>query len=289
MISDSIIDIILGAHSIHEVMDVEDIDNQYKRILAYLHPDRNKQESATAAFIRLNHLKSKFDKGKFLEDDAGKVEVGELNSLFRGTSELLEKSYENYVKLRDKRDDASLAFHKYLPESVGISNHIQVDYRHRSLPMSRLVLPQEHILWILSRMLEFTAWMEHVGYVHAGIHPESVWVVPETHGIILNSFYHMTKKNHPLKTISARYKHWYPTTIFKDKRARHSIDLELVKRTACYLAGDSSGMGIKLRKSHHPALIEFLLKKHHQPFECYDEYRNMLRNNFEVRFHKLTI
>lgn len=262
---------------------------KYKRALSLLHPDVCFINGATEAFIKLNELKMEFDKSKIFADDAGTFEREDKYVFFKGKSDLLEKSYNNYRILKDKRDESSLAFHKYIPDSMGISTQLQVGFKERTLPISRLVLPEHHVLWILSRMLEYCAWMSQIGYIHGGIHPESVFIVPEQHGVILSSFYHMTKVNTKLKTVSAKYQHWYPKETFKEKRARTKIDLEMTKRTAAYLLGDPSGMGIKLRKTNHPALIAFLIKQHKDAYNCYDEYRKMLKDNFEVKFHKLNL
>lgn len=282
-----LINIINRAGEIQDVFGSKNMLSQYKKALSSLHPDVCSEEGATEAFIKLNELKLAYDKGKIFEDDAGKFEMKNEKAYFKGNFDLLEKSYGNYLLLKDKRDTASLSFHKYLPDSMGLSTDLQLSFRYKAVPISRLVLPECHVLWILSRILETCAWLAQIGYVHGGIHPESVFIVPKTHGIILTSFYHLKKVNTKVSTISGKYKHWYPREIFDEKRARTKTDLELAKRTAAYLLGDPSGIGVKLRKTHHPALIEFLLKQHTNAFECYDDYRKMLRANFEVKFHEL--
>ena len=131
--------------------------------------------------------------------------------------------------------------------------------------------------------------MAQEGYVHCGINPESVFIVPETHGIIITSFYHLSLDDGRLRTISAKYQNWYPTEIFKEKRAKSIIDLELCKRTAAYLLGDKSGLGIKLKKTHNKDFINFLLNSHSNAFECYQAYRKMLKRNFEEKYHHLSL
>ncbi len=277
------------AEEIGEVFSNEFLLRDYKKALAKLHPDINKSRAATDAYIKLIQLKSEFDKGKILEDDAGFFEEKDGLFYFKGDKPFLTLSYENYLMLKGKRDESSLSFHKYLPDSMALSQELKVSLVKRAVPISKLVLPQEHVLWVLSRMLEVSAWFSQIGYVHCGINPESVFIVPETHGIIISTFYHLTKANLKIKTISGKYKNWYPKEVFDNKRAKSKIDVELSKRTAAYLLGDHSGMGIKLRRSHHPALIEFLLKRHGNPIDCYDSYRKMLKKNFKVKFHELVI
>ncbi len=275
----------------HRLEDVfsSDFISSYRKAISLLHPDVCHLRGASKAFIKLNKLKEDFDRKNKFEDDAGRVEFDDFQALFKGEQTLLELSYDNYNVLKNQTNEAAHSFLHYLPDSMGVSHELKVGFLHRSVPVGRLVLPQKHVLWILSRILEFNAWMSQIGFVHGGIHPHTLFIVPETHGIIIPTFYHMTVKGRKMKTLSAKYKHWYPTQLFTDKMARTSIDLKLSKRTAAFLLGDPSGMGIVLRKSHHPALISFLLKKHSDAYECYDEYRQMLKNNFKREFHVLDI
>ena len=141
--------------------------------------------------------------------------------------------------------------------------------------------------WILSRLLEIAAWFAQEGIVHGGINPKSVFLVPETHGIIISSFYHLKRIGQPLETISASYQNWYPATIFTKKVAETAIDLEGCKRTAAYLLGDTSGLGVKLKKTHLPAFVDFLLDRHTNAYDCYREYRALLKRYFEQRFRPL--
>ena len=195
---------------------------------------------------------------------------------------------KNYQLLKEHDSLSDLNFHRYLPVDMYFNTEVlKATTMQRTMPLTHLNLPQHHVLWILSRMLEVTAWFAQIGYVHGGINPESIWLAPEAHGINLGSFYHLTAVNSRLKTISAKYKNWYPTEIFKTKKATTTIDLELCKRTATYLLGDKSGVGISLKKTHHPALVDFLLNTHDDAYKCYDAYRKLLKKNFKRKFHRL--
>jgi hypothetical protein len=190
------------------------------------------------------------------------------------------------------KDDKARNFHRYLPESVKIisDNEIEFTIRERGIPLSSIgTLPQEHVHWILSRMLEFSGYINRIGFTHAGINPDSIYVCPENHGIICISFYHMTHLNIKMRTVCGNYEHFYPATLFTKKIATPDIDVELTKRTAVYLLGDSSGLGVKLRKTHDNKLLNFLFQKHNDPIETFLEYRKFLENNFPKKFHILNL
>jgi hypothetical protein len=124
-----------------------------------------------------------------------------------------------------------------------------------------------------------------------GMNPTTVFVVPETHGIIITSFYHMSQLDKKANTISARYKTWYPTKLFTEKIATPDIDLELCKKIALYLLGDRSAAGTKLKrdKDVNHEVLTFLLTKHQNEIDDYTKYREILEKNFEKKFYPLNL
>lgn len=284
-----LIDSILQAQSLLALFKTTDYKSVYREAVKLLHPDLCYLPAAADALIRLNELRLQYEKGRVITDDAGSIWSKDETVIFRGDSHLLEKSYRNLLQLKHLRGEAASHFQHYLPTHVRLSNTIEAQFSHRALPLYGLQLPQEHVNWILSRLLEVVAWLAEEGFVHGGINPKSVFIVPETHGIILTSFYHMTREGERLRTVSAAYKNWYPASIFTDKRATSLIDIECCKRTAAYLLGDPSGLGIRLQKTHLPPFIDFLLDHHTHPYDCYREYRKLLGQHFESRFIPLVL
>lgn len=133
--------------------------------------------------------------------------------------------------------------------------------------------------------------MELHGYVHLGLNPESVYIVPETHGIHVVSFYHVTPIGETVKTVSGlnNYLYWYPMELMVNKIAQPAIDVELAKKIAIYLLGDKSGVGTVLRMKHLDVYINFLQKRHTTAKEAFEEYRELLKTNFPKKFHVLKI
>jgi hypothetical protein len=208
---------------------------------------------------------------------------------FSGDKVVLQKSLNNYRILMNRTDVASNHFKKYLPSEMFFENDkLIVRSAMKIRPLSKNTFPQHHVSWITSRLLEFISWIQQIGYCHAGINPESVAVAPETHGIVCLSFYHLQPLGSRLQTLSGRYQNWYPSVVFDEKKAISYIDTSLVQRTAIYLLGDSSGNGIKLKHTHNEALIDFLIKPHHDTFATYDKFRKLLRSEFgKPTFHPM--
>lgn len=275
-------------------------DDWKKLYLSYsklIHPDYCKHPKATDAMAIMNHYKQVIESGTKYTDEAGDFFVYEKRIEYAITDtnrKLITKSVSNYKTLKSKTDKASLNFHRYLPEDMILEkDKLTIKLKDRAVPLTGQKLPQIHVNWIFSRMFEFVLWLnQNIGYSHLGLNPTTVFVVPETHGVIIISFYHMTLLNKKASTISARYKMWYPTSLFTEKIASSDIDLELSKKIALYLLGDRSGAGTKLKMNKvdvNQVVLQFLLTKHDNKLEEYSQYREIIKANFEKKFYPLNL
>jgi len=265
---------------------------QYSKLI---HPDVCGNKSAGEAMAKMNYFKDVIENGTPYVDETGPFRVFEKKIVYEvndGNRKLLTKSVSNYKLLMTKHDNASVHFHKYLPQSMVLEkDQLTINLADRSVPLTGQKLEQKHINWLFSRMFEFTLWLRQIEYVHLGLNPTTVFVVPETHGIIIISFYHMTVLGKKAETISAKYKMWYPTTLFTKKVATPDIDLELCKKIALYLLGDKSAAGTKLKKEKevNQEVLTFLLTKHKNEKDEFVQYRELLKKNFESKFYPLSL
>lgn len=291
MSTEELIRKLLAAKKPEDIFTFGHYKKEFDIYLKMIHPDVCTLDEAQEATIKLTSLKKQFEKGETYTDDAGAIHFNGYFATFGGDKPLLELSLTNYQKLANLRTESSEHFKRYLPPNLTFVNDLlRIDFKERALPLQHLQLPQEHVNWILSRLLEFSAWLNQEGYCHAGINPDSIFVVPETHGIICTSFYHLTKVGNNLSTISAKHKHWYPAHLFTSKTATPDIDLELAKRLAIYLLGDKSGNGVLLKKTHNEEFIDFLIKHHSDPYDTYQVYRSLLKKLFgPAKFHPLEL
>ena len=267
----------------------------YKSYSRLIHPDMCSQPNASDAMAKMNYFKDILENGVQYTDETGDFKVFEKKILYQVTDDnrkLIQKSVKNYNLLKAKTDKASVGFHRYLPESMVLEKDVlTINLKDRGIPLTGQKLPQIHVNWLFSRMFEIVLWFRNIGYSHMGMNPTTVFVVPETHGIILISFYHMNPLDQKANTISARYKMWYPTTLFIKKIATQDIDLELCKKIALYLLGDRSAAGTKLKRDTdvNQEVLTFLLTKHQNEVEDYSQYREILAKNFERKFYPLNL
>lgn len=276
------------AVKLQDVLSVDQLKLEFKQLMKLIHPDVCTHPDAHEAVSKLNELKGYYEHGKVYHDESGEFRTNGEFVVYEGKEEMLRTSFQNYLKLMQLNDEASLHFRQYLPKQMRFeAGTLQLSLNKRAVPLSGKKLPEKHARWVLSRLLEFVGWLNQIGYVHAGIHPENVFVVPETHGIVVTSFYHLSLKNTKLTTIAAKYRNWYPPKVFTEKRALPVIDLELSKKTIISGMGDPSGSGIRLKKTHHKGFIDFMIAQHKEPFTAYQKYRELLKRNFEAKFHRL--
>jgi len=273
--------------------------SEYKAYALLLHPDKCSIEDAEDAFKKVTEYRDYIENSYTFKDGAGvTIKYSSREIISEGDANLLKKSYENYNKLMSLKDASSQHFKKYLPsKAIYDGNKLTFCVDYNIVSLHELSTSFEHARWILSRMLEFSAWLDQVGFSHAGINPESMYVVPESHGLICGSFYHLTKIDTSLTDISAKYAHWYPSYVLDKKtdskgrkispKAQFNIDLELSKRTTIYLLGDKSGSGVSLKKDYNPDFINFLISTNGNSYETYKTYIDLIHKLYgKPKFHE---
>jgi hypothetical protein len=287
----ALIDKIKKANKIEDVLNMASFKNEFIAIMKQIHPDACTDEGAVEATSKMNIWKDQYENGKPFKDDAGIFKTNGYWADFNTDLPNLKTSVENYNMFQRMKSGADVHFKKYLPKECLClpDGTYRFVFEKRAIPLSGLQVPQEHVNWVLNRMLEYCAYLSQIGFVHCGLNPESVFIIPENHGIQVVSFYHLARKDRKISTVSGRYINWYPSHNVKTKLASPVVDIECAKRIAAYLSGDPSGNGVKLRKTHNEDFINFLLTQHDNAYECLMQYQQLLRKNFKTRFYSLTI
>lgn len=308
------------ASKCEDLFGASTLSKDYHALAFQVHPD--KLDSRDDIFKRLQkyYEEAKFkvennfwDKIWFPEkatliDDAGAVYRRSQYLYYAGDESLLSVSIQNEILLIAGTLFANYAIQKYLAPlnttevvcgtklTPGIVSHLEKpSYRLSSEKLwSRFPngLPDIHTAWVVSRLLEFTMLIHHLGYAHLGLNPDNIYLVPETHGILVMQHYHMVPLDQKVQSISAKFKDWYPNSIFTTRLAKPNIDLSLVQRIALYLLGDKSGVGTKLKLNPNTkrAYVDFMLSSHEDAKITYDAYRKLLVDCFgPPKFHKLEL
>lgn len=279
------------ASKIEDVISIANFKTEFDNIVKEIHPDKCSLPGASEATAKMNVWRDVFENGKEYFDDASTFRTNGYWAEYRSDKKNLAWSIENYRRFKHLTGPANDHFQKYIPATGKLLSDgtFRYEFTDRSIPLSGLQLPQEHVNWVLSRLLEYCAYFAEIGFSHCGLNPESVFIVPETHGIQVCSFYHLTKLGNKIGTISGKYSAWYPPETFHTKEATMAIDIELSKKIAAYLLGDPSGSAVKLRKTHNEDFVNFLVSASDNSYKTFTTYKELLKKNFKKQFHSLTI
>jgi hypothetical protein len=291
---DYILNNIISARSYLDVFsDLNAWKEEYKLYVKLIHPDVCDDIRSTEALFKLNNFKEELEIGRTFTDEACNITYTLFSSEFIGDLKIMERNRTNYLKLATLKDEASKHFRLYLPSHMDMlsGGRIKISYPLRAIPISSMAeLEQKHVNWVLSRLLEFTCWINQSGFCHAGITPDSVFITPENHGLLCTSFYHLTKLDDRLMTISGKYSEFYPASVLLNKTATSNIDITLSKKIAIWLLGDRSGNGSRLRGKVIDEYLDFLQEIDYDPLESYNRYRDLLKKYFNTKeFHHLKL
>lgn len=273
---------IMNAVKFADIVDIGRYKEDYRELVKLVHVDKGGSLEAVA---KLNDFKTIHEKGTKYEDEAGEY-YSNGYWIKRPYEGLGKQGYLHWSKIRGLGVDH---LNKYIPMGAEVaSGHITYNFGKRCVPLP-MALEGIHVRWVLSRLLEFCMMLETNGFVHCGLNPESVFVDPENHGIMITSFYYVTRTGMRVKSVNGKYMSWYPAGLFSNKIASALVDTELAKKIAIYLLSDKSGVGTRLKGKEDKDLVEFLMTMTPKAFVAYKEYRNILNNNFKTQFHILNI
>ncbi len=282
-----------AASRIEQVLDPRD-RSAYRAAMATVHPDVCQEDGALYATTQLTCMMNAYENGRSMADESGEVRWNGWWARYSGEAALLRASERSFRELTSGVDPASANFRKYLPEKCRLEGGgMVVEFGRRAVPLSSLPRPldQVHVNWVLSRMLEFSAWVSQRGLSHCCLNPESVFVVPETHGIQVTTHYLLSASGGRLAGVSGKYQHWYPHSAVSARTASALVDLEACKRTAAWLLGDDSGVGVSLRTRGdvNKGVLDFILSSHEDATSAWKQYRGVLDREFKKQFHTLDV
>jgi hypothetical protein len=305
-----VIELITTSKSPESIFEQSTIDEQYKKYARQVHPDII---GSNNAMVQLNLLRDKAVKKRDLGiwyaptlnspsfiDDSGDVYFSNKEILYLDNPITTHSvaCYKSLAHLPEFSLGDTKGLKMYLPKSVEdkkvlYKDNVNVSKLYKTWDPAFLLggqrwrknfpngLPDKHVAWIASRLYEFLIYIHKNNLVHCGLTPTSVFVCPDTHIVQVSSFYHMRKNGEGLKTISAKYQSWYPSSIFGSKKASKIIDLEMVNHLVLSILDKSSA---------HLEFIKWFEQVHVDINKDYPAYRELLKKiHGAPKFHKLEL
>ena len=296
---------IKNARQPESIFTRDSIEREYKQLVKQFHPDIGGDTDVFKNLVSLYNLGlSKISSNTWgiislersaFSDDAGAVYKRKNHNIqlyFTGTEDRLNLTADFLKQTQSIDDIKRYSNYTHSKEEVVIRTNKQ-EALVLTLPLtayhfhSKIItqqfpkgLPDIHLAWIGSRLFEYCALLEHHGFSHCGLNPNTIFIIPENHGIYVTSFYHAGPSGSKLTTISANYKNWYPASTFVKKTRGAFIDIELAKQ--CLISINKNPIDPKMNK--------FLKQFHSSAKDCFIEYRELLESLYgKPTFHKLEI
>lgn len=167
------------------------------------------------------------------------------------------------------------------------------------------VLDSRHLAWMFKRLLIAIGFAHKTGYIHGAVLPSHVLFKeivdsspPELdHGAMLTSWGHAIKFGDTVKTISIKYKEWYPPEVLAKKPATAGTDIYLAAKIMFYLAGvDPNGkftipakqIPIPMQRFFQSCLLPGAKMRPDNAWALHDEFDDLLKTLYgKPKFHHL--
>lgn len=250
--------------------------DDYKRLISLWHPDH--ADGDAEVFVHIKKLFNRFiprfepiaaiGGTNFTSDillksafDLGEIVIGKGLISYVVDSQYLDLARnfnKNIGLLQSAVSKVKPEFEKFLPSTVlfaedSNSGIIQIPKPQESLRLADVikyftVLPERHVAWIVSRLLNLCCYLTHIGMSHNNITIDTVFISPQDHTVhLLGEWFYAAPIGDKLLAAPQRtleYGH------IKDKIGNTKTDLELIKSLARELLGDISGA--RLYKTNTP-------------------------------------
>lgn len=151
-------------------------------------------------------------------------------------------------------------------------------------------IPSEHVAWIISRLLNAECYMMATGYLYNGFDVNNIYIIPETHEVILHGgFWYTTNVGEKLFGVSSFVYNNMTENSKKKGISNCEDEFNCIKSIGRNLVGLKS----KVSRVNCPkALTNYLFSsiKDYNQYSIMKEWENVLTNSFgEKKFVKMNI
>lgn len=283
---------ILNVASPLELFSKQGFKLEYRKLASKWHPDKGGDPKV---FAHIKKLYEKMDAvvsgGEvitlrssdgvdhvFLPIKAGTFELGEVlicsdSIVYKTTwdnADLHKAFIENAkaITFRNRSSRPGVAGPDFMPgtlivfegEDFGV---IQINRPDNALRLYDVLshmgtVPERHVAWIVSRLLNLCCYLECIGMSHNAISTENVYIDPAQHtAYLLGGWFYAKDIGGTLIAVPKKTLDYAPHDLIRAKKGSIRTDLEMVKATARELLGDISGA--RLYKTSAPkAFVDWL-------------------------------
>lgn len=191
------------------------------------------------------------------------------------------------------------------PVKDSIQKHVNVfsnetgfynlDEVHKQHP----TLDGKHIVWIFKRLLAAIGLAHQAGIIHAAVLPEHVMIYPgmanqkddKAHALMLVGWGHSVKNGEIVKTISTKYRDWYPPEVLEKKQVGPGTDIYLAAKCMLHLAGDDGKhLPSSMTRFLKSLVLAGLKMRPDDAWDLFDEFALVAKNIYGTpKFHTLAM
>lgn len=232
-----------------------------------------------------------------------------------GGEALLKNEAEKVAKVLKEAGDTN--YRHYLPTLVesfpakdAIQKHVNVFvyedgfYDLEQVHAQHAALDGRHIAWIFKRLLTAIGVAQKAGVTHTAVLPPHIRICPgmpdqkdnKAHALMLVGWGHAVDSGEVTKTISARYRDWYPPEVLAKKTVFAGTDVYMAAKCMVYLAGgdiatgETPGLPKAMGRFLKSLLAEGQLMRPDEPWNLYEDFSDLLKSLYgPPKFHHLAM
>lgn len=232
----------------------------------------------------------------------------ELGTCFVGNKYILysfdnsrKKYYEQMLsslsQLKYSNDEMKKEFEKYFPKVI--DHYVTTDNRYIAVvektedvyPMELLLkstgnkIPDKHVAWMISRLMNIVCYFNYTGVVHNGIRQSNCYVSPKLHTIFVGGgWWYTTKTGQPMLGTSKDIFEVMPVSAKSTKTSSIVTDIESVKLLGRQLLGDQNCRTLAMSNLAPAAFIDFLVSgSDNDPLKEMTKWDNALESAYGKR------
>lgn len=121
------------------------------------------------------------------------------------------------------------------------------------------IMPERHVAWIITRLLNLCVYLQKHNISHNGISTESLYINPELHTVhLLGGWFYSAELGSKMLAVPNKTLEYAPSSLIRSKVGDIRTDLEMTKAVARELLGDISGSSLYRNSNIPKPMLDWL-------------------------------